>query len=139
MFCKNCGTDIGENATVCTNCGAAVTNETSDVQEFGANAEPIAKNNKDKFAVAGLVLSICGILGLCCSYLGIICAILGIIFGILGQKSSKKGMATAAIIVGGVTLLISIACLVIGIVIAANSGGIQNWLQSIVEQANKNS
>ncbi len=138
MFCKNCGTDLGENVSVCTNCGAAVTNESSPVQELGAN--PLTANNsKDKFAVAGLVLSICGILGLCCSYLGIICAILGIIFGVLGLKSNKKGMATAAIVVGGVTLLISIASLIIGIVIATNSGGIQNWLQDMIEQARENS
>lgn len=56
MFCKNCGSEIADNAAVCVNCGAAV------------ETEPVASDKKK--VVAALLAFFLGALGIHNFYLG---------------------------------------------------------------------
>jgi len=75
-------------------------------------------DNANGFAIASLVVSIVNIA--CCS-LSIPCAIVALVLGImaLSQKTTKRGMAIAGIIISGVALfLIIIFAIVWGAVIS---------------------
>lgn len=67
------------------------------------------KNKRDGLAVASMVL---GIVSFVFGFI-IIIPILAIIFGILGRKSNKKGMATAGIWTGGITLVLTIIFMIL--------------------------
>lgn len=56
MFCKNCGSEIADNAAVCVNCGVAV------------ETEPVASDKKK--VVAALLAFFLGALGIHNFYLG---------------------------------------------------------------------
>lgn len=64
MYCKNCGTQIDDNAKFCSSCGCNLTDETPIVvTEEASNAvAPKAKNKKDKLITLSLVLSCISVL-----------------------------------------------------------------------------
>ncbi len=65
-----------------------------------------------KLAVAALVLGICGFIPI----LGLLCGPTGIILGIvaLAKNTSRKGMATAGLITGGVGILLHLVAVPVG-------------------------
>ena len=65
-----------------------------------------------KLAVAALVLGICGFIPI----LGLLCGPAGIILGIvaLAKNTSRKGMATAGLITGGVGILLHMVVIPVG-------------------------
>ena len=65
MFCRNCGKEINENASICLNCGASV--------------KPVAKDS-NSMAIVGFIMSFfVSIAGLICSIVGYRNALAGII------------------------------------------------------------
>ncbi len=60
-------------------------------------------DNGSGFAVAGFVLSLVGLL-----VAAVPCGVLAIIFGALGLKSSRKGLATAALIIGIIDVVVGL-------------------------------
>lgn len=82
MYCRNCGKEINDNASVCLNCGASV--------------KPIQKES-NTMAIVGFILSFF------ISIAGLICSIVGY------RKATKddldgKGMALAGIIISSLRL-----------------------------------
>jgi len=76
--------------------------------------QPPVKDNAG-LAIASLVLGIIGIPASCFALLGYILGGLSLTFGIMSRKSSKKGIATAGIILGGITLACAVLSSIIGV------------------------
>ena len=104
MFCKNCGKEIDDKASVCIHCGVPVKHETQQVVVSNAPSNGVA--------IAGFVLSFFSF-----------AAVLGLILSIVGLQKSKqpefngkgKGLAIAGIILSCITIgywIIIIACCV---------------------------
>ena len=113
MICKNCGADIPEDSTVCTNCGAAA--ETVAPLQ---NPQPVYANPAGVQPVSPSKVLVWGILGLAFSDLGI----LGIIFSAIGLKYAKRfmfergslfGQAKVGRILAKVGLIVSIVMTVL--------------------------
>ena len=83
MFCKNCGSQIDDNAVVCPHCG---------VPTGTRGIAPENERRSNNFAIAGFVLSF-------------FIALLGLIFSILGLRKagecggSGRGLSIAGIII----------------------------------------
>lgn len=108
MFCKNCGKEIDDKASVCVYCGVAVEKE---------QAVEVKKINA--FGIAGFVVSLVSL------YLGIyfcIASVVGLVLSIVGMVQSKKyrlnGFAIAGLVLGIISLLVwAIVWLTVGAVI----------------------
>lgn len=124
MFCSKCGKEVAEGSRFCSGCGTpAVPTQQQTAQYVPQQKEPhrviepagnvfLTKDNERK-AKASLVLGITGLVtALLLPIVGIPVAIVGLIMGVIGQKSSKKGMALAG-------LILSIIGVVAGIINAA--------------------
>ncbi|MCL2382844.1 MAG: DUF4190 domain-containing protein [Oscillospiraceae bacterium] len=70
-------------------------------------------------SIASMVLGIVGLVLGWCFYLFIPLGILAIIFGIIGMKKGGRGMAIAGLIMGGLTLLVYLAMVILGLAILA--------------------
>lgn len=81
-------------------------------QVYQQPAQPMPEEKKG-FAITALVLGIVSIVGLCCC-IGVFTAPFAVIFGIvaLAKKQGGKGMSITGIVLGGLTLLITIATVV---------------------------
>ena len=94
MFCKNCGKEIDDKATVCVHCGVPTAN--AQPQQVVVTSAP-----SNGFAIAGLV----------CSFFSFL-AVVGLILSIVGLRKSKtpefngkgKGLAIAGIVISCITL-----------------------------------
>jgi uncharacterized membrane protein len=90
---------------------------------------PTTVKDKSGLGVASLVL---GILSICPSAIIWPCAglmgLAGLILGFLGLKSTKKGMATAGIILSALALLWTVVAIVLT-AIGASSGFMDQWQQ----------
>ena len=95
MFCKNCGSEIDDNAYVCPHCGVKV-------DRF--EAQPRANGNA--LAIVGFILSF-------------FIAIAGLICSILGYNKAKnegaphKGLALAGIIISIVSMALAVLLYII--------------------------
>ena len=116
-FCKKCGAQLEDGAKFCPKCGA--TQEQAAPQAAPVAAAPVAEQGPWKvFAILGLVFGIVGLVFFWATYAGPALAATGLVFSILGKKSvSKKGMATAGLVLSivglalGVTMTIAcVAC-----------------------------
>lgn len=103
MFCKNCGSQINDDAVVCPNCGVA-----TEKMPAAATAQP-AVQKTNGFAIAGLVLAIIGACG--GNYGFCVPSILGLVFSIIGMiKCKKEEQGGYGLAIGG--LVVSIIGLV---------------------------
>lgn len=99
MFCKNCGSEIDDNAVVCPKCGVATSKST--------------EKQSNSIAIIGFILSF-------------FIAIAGLVCSIVGYKKSKtldgagKGFALAGIIISAAEIIITIIVYVV-IIAAAMS------------------
>ena len=111
MFCKNCGTELIDEAKECQNCGTAV--EEIKTNTASENNTPDAITQKKNFcgkAIAGFVLSLVGVL-----VLALPCGIIGLVFSALGMSDVKrKSLRGNGLAIAG--LVISIVDIVFGIV-----------------------
>lgn len=96
MFCKNCGSQIDDNASVCIHCGASV-------REMQTTQQQPAQSNT--LAIVGFVFAF-------------LMPLVGLICSIIGLKKSKelsdngKGLATAGIIISVIEILIVIIAII---------------------------
>ncbi len=97
MFCKNCGKEIDDKATVCIHCGVPTANAQQQQQ-------PVVTGNKTNgIAIAGLVLSILWFTSL-----------IGLILSIVGLQKSKteeyngsgRSVAIAGIVIGAILVAV---------------------------------
>ena len=97
MFCKNCGKEIDDKASVCVFCGVATEQQSAPVEPKKANT----------LGIAGFVVSLVSL------WLGIyfcIASIVGLALSIAGMVAAKNrrlnGLAIAGLIIGIVSLVI---------------------------------
>lgn len=135
MFCTKCGTEVPNEYSYCSNCGAELTKET-DIPQVNNIIEPQQRQTVNtamplqyqsydaqqqsqgvKFngmSIAGFILSLCAFIT---DEAGILCAILGLVFSIIGLtsknqiKSRGKGFAIAGIAISGVYFLMILCAL----------------------------
>ena len=133
MFCNNCGTQLPDNANVCSNCGTPVNGGAQQPQyqqpvqpqyqqpvqpqyQQPYAAAPQGKQPAHGMAIAALV---CGLVGLF-----FFPAILGCIATILGSVAKKKGN-TSGIATGGMVLgIIDVAWYLLSLIICGGFMGI---------------
>ncbi len=103
MFCKNCGSQIDDNAAVCPHCGVATDNY---------KTAPTV-NETNTIAIVGFILSF-------------FIAIAGLICSIIGYKKAKemngtgKGFALAGIIISAIEIVLTVI-IYIAVIAAAMS------------------
>jgi hypothetical protein len=99
--------------------GAAQTpGATGAYNPYAATGQPIAApaNDKAGLAIAALVVGIVGIPGgICLPILGYILGAVAIVLGSLGMKGSKKTLAVVGLILGIVTVVISLINSILGV------------------------
>lgn len=87
------------------------------------------------FSIASMVLGILSVVILCYWPIAIICSILAIIFGVIGRKKAGKGMATAGLVLGIVSIclfvLIVIFFIVLGTTVLLSAPEILEGLESL--------
>lgn len=106
MFCKNCGKEIDDRATVCVHCGVPVT------------VEEVEKRKVNGLAIAGFVVALVSL------WLGIyfcIASIVGLVLSIVGMATSKKynscnGLAIAGLVI---SILSVVAWAIVWLVVGA--------------------
>ncbi len=111
-YCKNCGTQLDDNAYVCPTCG----------MRADPVSAPVPTSTTNTFAIVGFILSF-------------FMPLLGLIFSIIGlnkvkECNSGKGLAVAGIIISAAEWVIGII-----VVIAIVAGGIVLGSQGIVSAA----
>ena len=90
-FCPNCGKELSENESICSNCGTILVTEESTI---------------DKKALTGFILGLVGIIAWLIPLAGYPVCICGIVFSSKGLKSTtKKGMAIAGLVLSIVFLV----------------------------------
>ena len=103
MFCTHCGKEVNDNAVICPNCGVPTEN-------YNKVSKPAGTQQKlNGFALAGMICAIVGIVG--GNYIFCLPSIAGIILSIVGMVKVKDynsgfGYALAGIIVGAIGLVI---------------------------------
>lgn len=82
-----------------------------------------ALKNKNVFAILAMVLGIAALVFSCCFLLSIPCGVAALVFGILGLKSERRAMAIAGIVIGAISVVISViaAISIIAAIIIENS------------------
>ena len=85
------------------------------------NAEEVKTEQTDiepkGFSVTSMVLGILSLVLLCYWPLAMICAILAIIFGVIGRKKAGKGMATAGLVLGIISICVFVLLIVCGVLL----------------------
>ena len=116
MKCPKCGTELPDEATVCTNCGEQLvkTNEEAQVKSEVVNEEQTG------FSITGFILSIASIIFVFInSIVAMICSILAIIFGAVGRKKGAKGLGTAGMVIGIIMTVILVFLFICVVILGA--------------------
>jgi RNA polymerase subunit RPABC4/transcription elongation factor Spt4 len=103
VYCTSCGKTIKKEAAVCPFCGV------QHIEGLQSSAK-----DKKRQAIVSLVLGLIGLIAWFIPLLGFPVAIIGLIMGIVGQKSTKKSMATAGLILSIISLVATIINSAIG-------------------------
>ena len=102
MFCKNCGSQIDDNAVVCPHCGVQV-----------GQVESLSTKKENNIAIIGFILSFfIAIAGLVCSIIGFNKA--------KNEGAPHKGYALAGIIISVVEIGLAIVLVFISCVAVAS-------------------
>lgn len=110
MFCKNCGSELKDDALFCPNCGTAVASrQTPPPASTQPAATPMtqtqsAANDKNTVALVGFILSFFVALP------GLICSIIG--FKRAKAGAPRGGLALAGIIISAVSYGIAFIILI---------------------------
>jgi hypothetical protein len=130
-FCTKCGSKIEEGEKFCKGCGTPVetvpaqqqtaqfVTQQQELQQVFKPAEnvPLLKDNK-RIALTSLVLGITGLAAWYFPIAGFPVTIIGLITGVIGQKSSKKKMAIAGLVLS----IIGLAATIVNSAIGAYQG-----------------
>ena len=119
MFCKNCGSEISDNAAVCPNCGTQVnaTGNVNNVNNVNNNVNNVNRTTgENTIAIIGFVFSFfIALVGLICSIMGYKKAV--------NEGAPYKGLALAGIIISAISMVLGfIISIFYGSVIAALLG-----------------
>lgn len=114
MYCQNCGKQMEEGATFCSECGSSLQNQNTYTTSNGyttSNSYAASfemDSQKKGTAIAALVLGIFGLLAWIIPIVGLPVGIVGLVLGIKGSKKSGKGMAIAGIVLSTICLILTI-------------------------------
>ncbi len=157
MFCKNCGTELKNEAAFCHNCGVAVATPKTEPAPSANTAEnfeakvtfgepevnpventqplyqmpqyttPVSEPENDKKGFSIASL----VLGICsflpCCCANFITAILAVVFGIIGIKSSNKNFSVIGIILAAVAFVLYIIVFVLYAFLLDTSAGYSSF------------
>lgn len=101
-YCPNCGKFMEDDAAFCSSCGTPLQNQKIYMTTNNIPANSIG------LGVAALVLGIVGLLAWIIPIIGLSIGIVALVFGILGIKKSSKGMSIAGIVLGAISLVLTI-------------------------------
>ena len=82
-----------------------------DEENLTQNTNNTPEEEKKGFSVASLVLGILSLVLFCFWYISLPCAIIAIILGAIGRKKGGKGMGTAGIVLGIISIVLIIIIL----------------------------
>ncbi|MCH5147313.1 MAG: hypothetical protein J1F61_04840 [Clostridiales bacterium] len=88
-------------------------------------------------AIAGLILSILGIVGIggfFVPFMGIatfICSLVGLILGAMAMKKGKSGIATAALVIGIIGVVLNVPSVICGICVYVAASEIVNQVTAV--------
>ncbi len=127
MFCHNCGTQINENQSNCTNCGALLNPQNASLQpqhELSYATEKTQEKEKIQgitgLAVTSMVLGIVSLVLFCVAWLAIICAIIGACLGgVALSKAKRAGIKSGMAVAGIVCSVIALGLLIVYVILAA--------------------
>lgn len=141
-FCSNCRAENPDGATFCSACGARMGTATntapassapttmtatpaySSTSTMGMSATATTTTGDPRHngkATASLVLGIIGLFAWFIPLFGAPITIVGLILGVMGQKSEKKGMATAGIVLSILGLIGTIINGIAGVIIGLSA------------------
>ena len=132
MKCPKCGTELPDDAKICTNCGKNLSGEvlTSDgiskeewkTQNYAT--KQIINEENNGYSVTSLVLGLASIVCFFMNWLlAIICSITAIIFGAIGRKKAAKGMGTAGMVIGIIVTALIVILFIFTMIFAASIVG----------------
>ena len=132
MKCPKCGTELPDDAKICTNCGKNLSGEvlTSDgiskeewkTQNYATNQ--IINEENNGYSVTSLVLGLASIVCFFMNWLlAIICSITAIIFGAIGRKKGSKGIGTAGMVIGIIVTILIVVMFIFTFILAASIVG----------------
>lgn len=108
MYCQNCGKQMEEGATFCSECGSSLQNQNNYTTSNSYTASFEMDSQKKGTGIAALVLGILGLLAWIIPIIGLPIGIVGLVLGIKGSKKSGKGMAIAGIVLSTICLVLTI-------------------------------
>ncbi len=123
MKCSKCKYELNEGAYYCGNCGYPVNQNQQSLPQQKTVPQPISQNNPNlvsksitpapkplggKKATAALIFGLLGLVLWILPPLGVLNGFLAIIFGTQTLNSDKKRYALVGLIVGGISMLVSI-------------------------------
>ena len=88
-------------------------------------------NERKGFNITSMILGIISIVCFCWWYVSIPCAIIAIIFSVAGKKDAGKGMGTAGMILGIISLGL-LVLLILGVGGLISLDGVSDIVQSII-------
>ena len=127
MNCSKCNHELSAGAVFCGNCGQPVPAQPQQAPtqesttQVPAQVVPVSSVGSGK-ATASLILGILGLVGAIIPILGLVMGIVGIVLGSMSLKSSKRGMATAGIILGVLVVLFSLVIFCLNIYMGLMEG-----------------
>lgn len=91
--------------------------QNNSVQEniSAQNTTSAAPAEKKDFSIASMVLGIVALVCCCIWYISIPCSVLAIIFAVVGKKKGGKGMATAGLVLGIISITLYVLLIILGI------------------------
>jgi hypothetical protein len=130
MYCEKCGEQIENNASVCSNCGAAMGIGYESVPPGGPGYAPtgntgygqpgppgppvfVVQKMSNTVGTAGFVLALLGVIFSWVPVLGWILWVLGLILSCVGLAQGKNGKPKGLAIAGLVLSLIGIVLLIV--------------------------
>jgi len=123
MYCKNCGSELTENAKFCQYCGTAIANE----QPHSVyQSQPTTDTKNDSLpicglGVAGFIVSIAALLMdilLLASITGTVLSSIAL-YQIKTQRKGGKGLAIAGLVIGIIAVIINARLLLINFALYA--------------------
>lgn len=114
MYCKNCGSQISDNAVMCPNCGVP----TDNMYTTGY----VQKSETNVLALVGFILSFFVTIA------GLVCSIIG--YKRAGEfNGNGKGLALAGIIISSIELGVGVLLLLLSVVVYCSIlNGIQMFI-----------
>ena len=128
MFCKNCGSNISDEAVFCPNCGAQAGEVKAPVEDSPSD-NGVKKQSSNVVGLVGFILAMVSVLFwiiglLASSILFLVSLMLGIaaiVCSAIGMKNSAessgryRGLSIGGLVVGIVVVAISVILFIIGL------------------------